>query len=479
MKSKIFFVVPMMMHPRRWLLLTCIILLKSLCSVSCFGPLPTSSQASFDPVAWLKKNAIKVDSIDLYSTHTFTDLNPLKEILDGVKIVFLGENTHGDGAGDRFKARLISFLHEELNFDTLVWEIGLFDGFQADGRLQLVSDSGYGSIFKDCMQNFWSNIEETKSIFEYLTENIKSSSNPAGLELQGYDVLGTNISGAGEQLISFLVSALPSDLVSSGYYDLLSNIINMEYFTDPTFHPHPNLPLPSIEVINNFFITFNLTKIFLQNNSHDNDDDYNFWTQYYNNAYTVAVLSFETSKLPLSPNLVSVSMENVRNKQMADNLIWWLQSGTSHRKIIVWTHNMHFARNLITVNNTIEMMSCAYTEPCLLHTAGEWVQNILGTDIVYLLGATAFSGSSGYAPYYPVFNISAPVDSLEAYLNQSDLNPAGILDFRQKHRAPLPTWFSEARTTLAFENYTQFNANLWKNYDGVIFYTEQLPITPL
>lgn len=56
----------------------------------------------------------------------FSDLEPLRDRLAGVRVLVLGEPSHGDGAAFEARARLIRFLHQELGFNTLAFESGLF-----------------------------------------------------------------------------------------------------------------------------------------------------------------------------------------------------------------------------------------------------------------------------------------------------------------------------------------------------------------
>src|SRR5690348_12910399 len=76
-----------------------------------------------DPrIDWLKKNAVRLKSVEP-TDEDFSDLMPLKSIIgDSVKLVMLGEQSHGDGTTFLAKTRMIKFLHEKMGFDILAFE---------------------------------------------------------------------------------------------------------------------------------------------------------------------------------------------------------------------------------------------------------------------------------------------------------------------------------------------------------------------
>jgi erythromycin esterase len=80
-----------------------------------------------DPrVTWLAAHAVPLRSIDS-ADNDFHDLEPLRETLKGVRVVMLGEQSHGDGTTFLAKTRLIRFLHERMGFDVLAFESGFYD----------------------------------------------------------------------------------------------------------------------------------------------------------------------------------------------------------------------------------------------------------------------------------------------------------------------------------------------------------------
>ncbi|HEU4478472.1 MAG TPA: hypothetical protein VFR80_08130, partial [Pyrinomonadaceae bacterium] len=71
--------------------------------------------------AWLTANAVRCDSADL---SRFADLQPLKSTFKGVRVIGVGETTHGTHEFFRFRHRLLVFLIRHMGFRTLALETG-------------------------------------------------------------------------------------------------------------------------------------------------------------------------------------------------------------------------------------------------------------------------------------------------------------------------------------------------------------------
>ena len=127
---------------------------------------------------WLDGNATKLRTLDL--REPLDDLAPLKEILRDARIVQLGENTHGDGACFEAKARLVRFLHEEMGFDVLAFESGLWECDRANELLRKGDADGAmtSSVF-----GIW-HVAPVRSLFRYLAERSRAET---PLVLAGFD----------------------------------------------------------------------------------------------------------------------------------------------------------------------------------------------------------------------------------------------------------------------------------------------------
>ena len=162
---------------------------------------------------WLDKNALAVKSLEF--GEGFGDLEPLAAVWKDVRIVQLGETTHGDGETNRAKARLARFLHERCGFEVVAFESGLFDCDRANALLREGKwrEAMHASVFP-----IW-RIEETVPLFQHMAK-VARSDRP--LTLAGFDMQATG--KAGEALVAeacALAGASDEDRAAWGELDRL------------------------------------------------------------------------------------------------------------------------------------------------------------------------------------------------------------------------------------------------------------------
>ena len=104
----------------------------------------------------------------------------LKEALKDVRILSIGESSHGFGSMHGLKANLVKYLHKEMGYDVLVMEAGYadvalswFNNDKSDPK-QLINSTINGNLRS----------EQTLPLFEYLKDNVESE---RPLELRGMD----------------------------------------------------------------------------------------------------------------------------------------------------------------------------------------------------------------------------------------------------------------------------------------------------
>ncbi|WP_416520664.1 erythromycin esterase family protein [Streptomyces achromogenes] len=71
---------------------------------------------------WLKESALPLRSLDAGASDN--DLEPLRHVLDDVRVLGMGEATHGTAEFFRLKHRLLGFLVRAMGFTTLAMEAG-------------------------------------------------------------------------------------------------------------------------------------------------------------------------------------------------------------------------------------------------------------------------------------------------------------------------------------------------------------------
>src|SRR5262245_58239269 len=106
---------------------------RTLVTALLFLPSIVSAQTvRSDWLAWARDHHNPIASIAANPNDSFADLEFLQGVLDGRRIVQLGESGHGVAEFSQAKIRLIKYLHERLGYDVLAFESGLFECYMAN-----------------------------------------------------------------------------------------------------------------------------------------------------------------------------------------------------------------------------------------------------------------------------------------------------------------------------------------------------------
>ena len=111
----------------------------------------------------------------------FTDLTPLGARLRDVRIVQLGESSHGAAEYSQIKSRLVRYLHQVQGFDLLLFESDPYLCARADRR---AAEATAGSTLRSCVFGVW-HTEEVLELFEYV-RSTRDTARP--LMIGGYDI---------------------------------------------------------------------------------------------------------------------------------------------------------------------------------------------------------------------------------------------------------------------------------------------------
>ena len=410
------------------------------CAGSDAPPVPT------DPVEWLASQAIPVASVDP-GTRDFSDLEPLHDVIGNARVVMLGEQSHGDGTVFLTKTRLIEFLHQEMGFDVLAFESGLFDMRKAWEAM--VEGGDPREAFSTGVFGIWARSAQVQPLIAYLGE-VAGSDRP--LEMAGFD---SQFTAAGSRaafvsdLEAFLEtdgSSLPADPRWPGFRATLTGLIDGSHFTVK----------PPEQEKKGFREMMTELRVWVgEGAAAEAGSERRFWAQMLKSAETQAEGTWQM-------DMENMTVESVRfrDEQMGDNLVWLANDWYRGRKIIVWAATFHNVRNIGNIDSG--MPDLDYTKAM---TMGHRVWEALGED-VYNLGFTAYEGEAAPWAADSAQALAVPsTGSLEDLMARAGLQNA-IVDFRGA--GPALSWLSQPLISRPL-GYGEMEADWTSILDGMFF----------
>lgn len=382
-------------------------------------------------LADLKKNTYILRSIRPNDT-IFNDLIFLDSILQGRRIILLGEQLHYDGATFAAKSRIIRYLYKKLGYNVVLYEAGLYDMWYMATNSQEYNPS-LG------LYNFWWDNEECKDIWEFYREKSKGD-NP--IFLGGFDI---QLTGKINDSIrkQLLETYLESKDVKLQHYPAFADII--ERLDNQYLWELRRIRQAQYDSIKSDLNTI-LTS--LKPNLKNHTDSI-----YY--RYLSGVEQYQ--KLMWNYNPGDIRRMNIRDSIMADNLSWLLDSVYKNNKVIVWCANIHALKNNIMV------------ESVNLKPMGKYIKDKYA-NTVYTITATSYGRYNGNGK---LSNTSGN-KGLEylLYKNNNDytfVNLAGI----EKNS------FLKTEIISAINQKINFKANWSELTDGILFINAMTNPTPI
>ena len=81
----------------------------------------------------------------------------------------LGENTHFDGNVFEIKTEIIKYLHQELDFNTIAFESGIYDVWKAQDNINKGEKTKIA--LEKSLFSIWSKTKEFQSFITFFDEN--------------------------------------------------------------------------------------------------------------------------------------------------------------------------------------------------------------------------------------------------------------------------------------------------------------------
>ena len=404
-----------------------------------------------DPrIDWLRKNAVPIRSISP-EDRNFSDLQPLKKVLGHARIVLLGEQSHGDGAVFLAKTRMIQFLHEEMGFDVLAFESGLYDCRRAWEALQAGEDPV--TAVRRGVFGIWTRSEQVIPLMEYLGRRVRTQ---RPLELAGFDNQFT-ASASRESLLQDLTAYLRrigSKAPEAPDWQPFSKAL--QSLAEPQAEP---VTPPAAEQERFRAYLKDLGREIEKRAGPRRDREASFWIQWMESTE-----AFTRSEWMPDPE-----GRQARDEQMARNLVWLARERYPDKKIIVWAATFHNARNLrrLDPGQGNPELKKAYAT---FSPMGEVAHRTLGKQM-YSLGFTAAAGKAGSAFGQPRDLAKPTLGSLEDLMVRADLENA-LVDFRNPPRGG--GWLREPLISRPL-GYTEMKGDWSEVLDGMMFIREMTP----
>jgi len=291
----------------------------------------------------------------------FSGFEALEKQLEGVEIVMLGEQSHGEATTFETKIKLVKYLHQEL-----------------------------GTLGKS-IHGVWSTTEEFVPLVDYITDKANSK-NP--LAISGFDQQIIKLGG--EYFVKDLTDYLTENNIGLVYKAELNHLSHsIQLITEGAFKKYKKKAAEKDILFLEKLIT-KITSVNLAN------EDASFWVQ------VLKGTKFFLSDLKLKTDF--------RDEKMAENLIW-LKEQHPDKKMICWGATSHFLYNSLEVRMdklAIRLLGGNYykKQPMMGHYIKDKYK-----DKVYTIGFTAYEGHYGAFSHR---KLKTPVDnSLEFMLGQS------------------------------------------------------------
>ncbi|WP_334074980.1 MULTISPECIES: erythromycin esterase family protein [Paenibacillus] len=365
-------------------------------------PANASAAASGSQKQWLQQNAHKLNSLE---SEDYSDLAFLKPLLKDKTVVSLGENYHRVAEYSSVKTRLIKFLHEEMGFDVIAFESGMGDAAAVfETRDYLTPEEMMGGSIHGAWHS-----RETLELFNYIKEQGKGDD---PLYLAGYD----------NQFTSYYLTQFIGGVIAKLDLDKGKAFAQMEFQAIPDWY----------EVVNKYPM-FSKDPVYKKEMQAVIDK---YVPQYQETIKYVEEHRAEIkAAVPNQPHIDEIILKSLkdhvaflesglkdvkdgyssRDRLMTENLEWVMKTLYPGKKVILWAHNDHLAKNTSKMRVKDDNGKWIYS----FTSMGELMHHKL-KDKMYVIGLYMNRGSSVTLDSGKPFTIKpATKGSLEHLIMQS------------------------------------------------------------
>lgn len=446
------------------LILSFLLLIKSLHSqIQTETPAPAIDKEQ--TIAWLNQNSIPIKTVR--AGNDFNDIVPIKKVLQDVRIVGLGEATHGTREFFQMKHRMIEFLIKELDFNILAMEFN-YCGAENINNYILNGEGDVYSALKSQGLLVW-NTEETIEMLKWLRKYNQTVSTEKKVIIKGLDIR-CNFVGDNFTIIKNYLSKV--DPKNAEQNDSLLKIIQK---LDSELNQGINTDSAKTEYLKLLSSLSTRRGDFIQ---HSSSEEYKSILQ----RMTVIGQNLSMNYFKNDdPRELYYEKTRLRDYYMASNLLDLIQQNPN-KKIIVWGHNGHISKAGPQETENIKML-------------GNYLKEAFGPSY-YSIG---FSFDKGKFQSFEYSDERKPLgmqeftvkddhpNTIDWYMSQASINPF-FVNFRITKTPDFLQNFLEARLLTrsiggqAIRSRVELMnvfCTLEDSYDGLIFINNTTRATPI
>jgi erythromycin esterase len=312
---------------------------------------------------WIAHQAIPLRSVE--AGQSFDDLKPLKSILKDVRIIGLGEATHGSREFFQFKHRMLEFLVKEMGFRVFAIEAS----YAACNNINAYVLHGKGDPAEAlASQKFWTwDTQEVRDMIAWMREYNTSVPDNWKIKFLGYDL--QHLEQGMDLIEDYVKRYIPeySEAVASAMKPLRIDPFSISELPKAPPEEKANILSRLYEMMG--ILAFHEIPLIRNSSSGEYESvlqHARVITQFYT-AYSKPMMGSDPKD----------SAAALRDLYMAENIEHIMNSEGSETRIVVWAHNGHISNATWGMN---------------FPAMGSHLKKLLG-DAYYALGFAFYEGS--------------------------------------------------------------------------------------
>jgi erythromycin esterase-like protein len=404
--------------------------------IPCFNFLYAQNIKKYVPLNTSIIVSIQPDSLN------FSDMEAIGTAIGDARIVFMGEQDHGDAPTFLAKTRMIKYLHEKKGFNVLAFESDFF-GLNFGWDHISKSRSQLDTFLLTNIFPIWTLCDACDNLLYQYVPQTFSTSNP--LQISGFDNQMV-LQYSSKKLSKTLDSVLRSyDLPVTKLPNYISEMI-------PLVDSLKSYQLKDTSQFGKQYSCLRIIKEQLATVLPSDD----FWMMVVDNLMAENEEYRNIKKY--------IESTNTRDRQMARNLLWLSNIKYPHEKIIVWAHNTHISKYAGHYNHKFLDQKTSM---------GSELDRLKDSSLkTYTIGFTSYDGTAGRLGSKNKTKVKKPkANSFENWIDKS-YNFA-FVDFTKYNRENIdasPQFFMKGHR----HNFNQ-KASWNKIFDGIFFIREMYP----